>query len=958
MGEAEGQARGDLTALLEALAKAPEPGGAWAEELCPGETLDRFQVLRELGRGGFGAVYEALDRELGRRVALKTLRPGRARDEWAGAAIRAEAQAAARLSHPGIVTLYEACTCEKGPYLVLELLHGETLEERLLRGPVPLAEALEIGQQTARALAYAHGEGLVHRDLKPANLHLGEDGRVKLLDLGLAHLLGGKAQSGGTPAYVAPEQWLGQPVDGKADVFSLGAVLHELLSGRRPFEVKEGRSAALDGEAAPPLAGRQPRRLAALVARCLSAKPGERPTAAQVAEELRGLQQAQARPRQLRRLALLAVAGAAAGALLAGLAIRWLSPSVPAPGPDGRIVVAVADFANETRDPELDGLSDLLITSLEQSQRLRVLTRSRMVDVLRQLGKTGVERIDERLGREVALAAGGRALVVATLRRFEALYAIDLKVLDPVTSEYLVTLKEERAGKASIPGMLDRLSARTRERLRESPGEVSASQVHVAEAVTANPEAWGHYAEGLRHESATDNLRAVLAYRRAVAADPRFALAHYRLAYLGEYAGLDRAVREASMEAAYREVERMPAKERLLFHAWKAHVDGRDADALALYSRAAEAYPLDKEVLYLAGDLYLHQGRAAEALPWFERAVALDPTWPEAQKHLLQDALPMLGRGEEALARARARAEASPGLATRNTVVFLLSALRRHDEALALSRQGAERDPGRVSRAWLLTSLVLAGRYQEAEALARSGVAAPSSDDPLADAGPLAAVLEHQGRRREALAALEPGRAPDLHPEVRRWARWALLMDQRDRRPALAMAEGIRQTGETRQGLFTGYFLLGEDRRAAESAVGLRGYDRELYEGILLWRRGDAVAAAARLRPLLSADPNRRDFWSWWFSYVAFDAHLDAEAIAAADRFEASRYYALVPWRGWGLARLQVRKAEAQARLGDRAAALATVDRLLDRWKQADPDLPLLAEARALRRRLASAPGR
>jgi hypothetical protein len=183
-------------------------------------------------------------------------------------------------------------------------------------------------------------------------------------------------------------------------------------------------------------------------------------------------------------------------------------------------------------------------------------------------------------------------------------------------------------------------------------------------------------------------------------------------------------------------------------------------------------------------------------------------------------------------------------------------------------------------------------------------------------------------------------------------------MDQRDRGPALREGEDIRRVGDVSSGLFTGYFLLGEDGRAAEVAGGLRGGERELYEGILLWRRGDAAAAAARLRPLLAADPVRREFWNWWFAYVAFDARLDAEAIAAAERFEASATFALAPWRGWGLARLQVRQAEAHVRLGDRAAALATLDRLLARWKRADPGLPLLAEARALRERLAPAPGR
>ena len=161
----------------------------------------------------------------------------------------------------------------------------------------------------------------------------------------------------------------------------------------------------------------------------------------------------------------------------------------PGPGAQERITVAVADFANQTGEPELDGLSGMLITSLEQSRQLSVLTRARMVDLLRQLGKSNVETVDEALGRELALGAGVRALVLASIRRFDQLYAIEMKVLDPATSEYLFTLKEQGTGKASVPGMIDRLSEQARERLRETHAEVQASRVKVADATTASFEA-------------------------------------------------------------------------------------------------------------------------------------------------------------------------------------------------------------------------------------------------------------------------------------------------------------------------------------------------------------------------------------------------------------------------------------------------------------------------------------
>jgi tetratricopeptide (TPR) repeat protein len=339
-GPSHGAEPGTLTRLLEDLARAPqcEPGQAWVQGPRPGDVLDRFEILRELGRGGFGAVYEAVDRELGRRVALKTLRPGRSRDEWADGQLRNEAQAAASLSHPGIVTLYEACTCDRGPYLVMELLRGETLETRLRRGPLPVEEAVEVGLQTARALAHVHAHHLVHRDLKPANIHLGQDGRVKLLDLGLAHLLGRKSSTGGTPAYVAPEQWRGEELDGRADVFALGAILFEAVSGRRAFEVKEERSSALDPGPAPALHGKLPPRLVRLVARCLSKDPGGRPTAAQAAEELLEVQRRRGHPMAVRKLAVLTAVMGVAGVAAATMALWRRDDVLPRAEPGGRAV--------------------------------------------------------------------------------------------------------------------------------------------------------------------------------------------------------------------------------------------------------------------------------------------------------------------------------------------------------------------------------------------------------------------------------------------------------------------------------------------------------------------------------------------------------------------------------------------------------------------------------------------
>jgi eukaryotic-like serine/threonine-protein kinase len=293
-------APGKLSLLLEELARAPavDLDRAWERTLQPGHAVGRFEILREIGRGGFGVVYAALDRELGRSVAFKTLRPARAGHPLSTDWIRKEAEAVARLDHPTIVTLYDVGRCEAGLYLVEELLRGETLEARVRRDPLTARHAVTVGLEIAKGLAHAHGRGVFHRDLKPNNVFLTEDGCVKLLDFGLAHLLGTRESRGaGTPAYMAPEQALGEAVDARADVFALGVTLFEALTAKRPFEVKEGRSAVLEG-GSPSLPASAPAPLARLVERCLSRDPAKRPANGQaMVEELLAIQRSLERDR-------------------------------------------------------------------------------------------------------------------------------------------------------------------------------------------------------------------------------------------------------------------------------------------------------------------------------------------------------------------------------------------------------------------------------------------------------------------------------------------------------------------------------------------------------------------------------------------------------------------------------------------------------------------------------------
>lgn len=276
--------------------------------LSTGTKLGPYEILSPLGAGGMGEVYRARDTRLARDVAIKVLPTAFASDAERLRRFEQEARAAGALNHPNVLTLYDIGTHDGTPFLVTEMLEGETLGERLRAGPLPLRKALEIAIQAAHGVAAAHEKGIIHRDLKPANIFLTGDGQVKILDFGLAKLteadssglsetqsptgtagLGGQTEAGvvlGTVGYMSPEQVRGKPADARSDIFALGTILYEMLSGRRAFEKDSvaDTMAAILKEDPPELAGEgrviSPA-LERVLRRCLEKNPAQRFQSAQ-----------------------------------------------------------------------------------------------------------------------------------------------------------------------------------------------------------------------------------------------------------------------------------------------------------------------------------------------------------------------------------------------------------------------------------------------------------------------------------------------------------------------------------------------------------------------------------------------------------------------------------------------------------------------------------------------------
>ncbi|HYH47363.1 MAG TPA: protein kinase, partial [Thermoanaerobaculia bacterium] len=373
-----------------------------------GRTISHFRIGEPLGSGGMGVVHEAEDTRLGRPVALKFLAPELVREPAAKARFLMEARAASALDHANLCTILEAGESEDGLlFLAMPRYDGESLERRIARGPLPVEEALDIAIQAARGLAKAHEHGIVHRDVKPGNLFVTRDGIVKILDFGIAKLTGevGYTRFGailGTPFYMAPEQTRGETVDARADVWSLGVVLYEMLAGRRPFAGGSGAAvvhAVLHGTPEPltHLRPEVPAELGRIVSRMLAKDPGQRH--ADAAEALADLRSAlglpttgslpPSAPRRPRRRLAWAVLGAVA--IAAGIAVGLLVWRRDGAAPDllpGQIV-RLTDLPGSETSPSLspdgtffvyakviDGNSDLFLQRVAGGKPLNLTADS------------------------------------------------------------------------------------------------------------------------------------------------------------------------------------------------------------------------------------------------------------------------------------------------------------------------------------------------------------------------------------------------------------------------------------------------------------------------------------------------------------------------------------------------------------------------------------------------------
>jgi non-specific serine/threonine protein kinase len=508
----------------------------------PGKAISHFEILEPLGSGGMGVVYKARDLRLGRAVALKFL-PSLSNDEQARQRFFREARAASCLNHPNICTIHEIGEDVDGQlFLCMELCEGETLKARLQCGPLPLADALHIAIQIAGALAVAHRAGIVHRDVKPGNIMVSDRNTAKILDFGLALTAGetrltrvGSAM--GTVAYMSPEQARGAEIDHRSDLWSLGVVLFEMLTGRLPFEGSSEPAIlnAVINQEPQPLAEVKPdlpRDLGGVLTRLLAKDPRARIGSAPALEqELRLLQEGMGsqevtrsfepplanRGRRRLRLASLGLLSIAALSGL-GMVVRSLGRNEGLPRVQN---LAVLPFSNLTGDPARDyfgdGVSSVLVSQLSEVPGLNVVSRSETASY--KGSPKGARQIAKELGAQKVLEgqvmeAGDEVRVEATLVDGETGYVLWSRSLEGTRGE--IFRLQDRMAREVVKALSLSLDAAERQRLSRKP--------------TESLEAYDFY---LQARSLLDDVdhpedldSACELFRKALEIDPDFALAH------------------------------------------------------------------------------------------------------------------------------------------------------------------------------------------------------------------------------------------------------------------------------------------------------------------------------------------------------------------------------------------------------------------------------------------------
>ena len=633
-------------------------------ELTTGSTFaGRYQVIEELGHGGMGKVYRVLDQKLDEEVALKLIKAEIAADKETIKRFHNELRLARKIAHRNVGKMYELMEDGGTHFITMEYVPGQDLKGLIRQmGQLTTGKAVSIAKQVCEGLEEAHRLGVVHRDLKPGNILIDKDGNARIMDFGIARSLRGKGITGagvmiGTPEYMSPEQVEGKDVDQRSDIYSLGIIFYEMLTGRVPFEGDTPFTIGVKHKSEIPrdprdLNAQIPQDLDRLVLKCLEKDKAKRyQTAQDLRADLEKIEQGLPTTERiissrkpftskeitvkfnLRKLALplSAVIVLAAGAIVLSNIIPH--KKVPA-APKIENSIAVISFENQTGDKSYDYLQKaiphLLITSLEQKGSAYVPTWERLRDLLKQAGQGDKDQIDVDVGFDLCRREGIQAIVLGSFVKAGDMFALDVKVLDVDTKKLLKSAGSKGRGVDSIlESQIDELSGEIWQGIGLSAKELEFAPTKVANVTTTSMEAYNNFlkADEELNRARMEGGRQLL--ERALELDPTFALAHSWLAFVLTGMGDVKAGRE-EYELAKKYSAKATEKERLYIEADYAIYVEHDPVAYSnLMEQLVRKYSREKQFHLDFGD-FLRDTDLPRAIGEFTKAVELDPQFGPA----------------------------------------------------------------------------------------------------------------------------------------------------------------------------------------------------------------------------------------------------------------------------------------------------------------------------------------
>jgi serine/threonine protein kinase/Tfp pilus assembly protein PilF len=579
----------DVSSSLTKTIEAPK------EELTTGSVFaGRYQIIEELGRGGMGRVYRVLDKKLNEEVALKLIKPEISLDKKTVQRFSNELKIARKVVHKNVARMFDLNEEKGAHYITMEYVRGEDLKKLIRKiGRLSPAQVLPIARQVCEGLSEAHREGIVHRDLKPQNIMVNEEGDARIMDFGIARSVERKGITGagvmiGTPEYMSPEQVEGKDVDQRSDIYSLGVILYEMVTGQVPFEGDTIFAVGVKHKSEEPQNPKEinpqiPEDLSRVILRCLEKNRENRyQSAGELRSELtsieKGIPTTERKPPVKKPMTSkeitvtitakkLLIPGAVVVACVILAVVLWqvFSKGRAAPPPTiGKPSLAIMYFKNNTGDDGLDHwrtmLSNLLIADLTQSKHLRVLSEDKLFNILTRLNQTGAKTYSSAILEQVASEGGVNHILQGAYAKAGDEFRINVTLQEAGTGELIGSESVAGKGEESIFSMVDELTRRVKANFKLSQEEIAGDiDKDVGMVTTSSPEAYRYYVEGIRYDVKGDYPKVIEYMEKAVAVDPEFASAYNAMSWsYGNqyYFAEERKYAEKALELSHRLTDR------------------------------------------------------------------------------------------------------------------------------------------------------------------------------------------------------------------------------------------------------------------------------------------------------------------------------------------------------------------------------------------------------------------